>query len=357
MKKKTKKTLILVIILVVLLVIAIVLGIFTLNTAVSAVSKQEDKQTITIEDNWYGKTVLNYLDKQGIIRDATIDYYYSKLSGLALDFKAGTYEVDKAWDFKTIVNYLSDGNNAIQDTVSIKFMEGNRCKDYASQIAEVTSLSYDEVMNYWNDETSIRALMSDYPFLTDDMFNSDVKCLLEGYLFPNTYEFFYDTSVEELTRKMLDGTLDIYNKYIDLFTSSDYTIHEIFTLASIVQRESGNSEDMAKVASVFYNRLYDGMQLQSSVTVCYAIDVGLNDDWTKCEVIQDEQDPYNTYQIMGFPPGAICNSGEAAIYACLNPEDTNYYFFIGDVCGNGGTIFAETYDEQLANQQEYLSCY
>lgn len=357
MSKRKKKTIGLVLALVALLVVAVVLGIVTLNAAVSPVSKEENKQTITIEDNWYGKTVLNYLDEQGIIKDSTIDYYYAKLKGISLDFKAGKYEVDSSWDFKTIVDYLSNGNNAIQDTVTIKFMEGNRAKDYASQIAEVTSLTYDEVMNYWNDETSIRNLMSDYPFLTDNMFDSDVKCLLEGYLFPDTYEFFYDTTVEELTRKMLDETLVIYNKYLDLFNSSDYTVHEIFTLASIVQRESGNSEDMAKVASVFYNRLKDGMQLQSSVTVCYAIDVGLNDDWTKCEITQTEEDPYNTYQIMGFPPGAICNPGEAAIYAVLNPEDTNYYFFIGDVCGGGSTIFAETYAEQLANQQEYLSCY
>lgn len=354
---KSKKTGILIGILVLLLVIAIALGIYTINTAVSPVSKTENKQTITIEDNWYGKTVLNYLDEQNIIRDSTIDYYYSKLKGISLDFKAGTYEVDSAWDFKTIVDYLSNGNNAIQDTVTIKFMEGNRAKDYASQIAEVIDLSYDEIMNYWNDESSIRGLMADYPFLTDDMFNSNVKCLLEGYLFPNTYEFFRDSTIEELTRKMLDQTLAIYTKYEDLFTSSDYSVHDIFTLASIVQRESGNSDDMAKVASVFYNRLNDGMQLQSSVTVCYALDVGLGEDWTKCEITQTESDPYNTYQIMGFPPGAICNPGEAALYAALNPEDTNYYFFIGDVCGGGETIFAETYAEQLENQSEYLSCY
>lgn len=357
MKKKTKKTLIFVVVIVVLLIIIGVLGLFTLNSAANPVSKEENKQTITIEDNWYGKTVLSYLANNNIIKDANLDYYYAKLNNISLDFKAGTYEVDSSWDFKTIVAYLTDGNNAIQDTVTIKFMEGNRAKDYANQIAESTNLTYEEVMAYWNDEASIRSLMSDYPFLTDEMFDEDVKCLLEGYLFPDTYEFFADTTVEELTRKMLDETLAIYNKYENDFTSIEYSVHQIFTLASIVQRESGNSSDMAKVASVFYNRMNDGMQLQSSVTVCYALDIGLNGDWTACEVIQDEEDPYNTYQIMGLPPGAICNPGEDAIYACLNPEDTNYYFFIGDVCGNGETIFAETYQEQLANQEEYLSCY
>lgn len=357
MNSKKKKTGILIGILVFLFILVIVLAVITIKSAVSPVSNTENKQTITIEDNWYGKTVLNYLDEENIIRDSTIDYYYAKIKGLPLNFKAGTYEVDSSWDFKTIVEYLSDGNNAIQNTVSIKFMEGNRAKDFASQIADATALNYDDIMNYWNDEASIRLLMTDYPFLTEEMFDSDVKCLLEGYLFPDTYEFFYDTTIEELTRKILDETLSVYTKYQDLFNSSEYSIHKIFTLSSIVQRESGNSEDMSKVASVFYNRLEEGMQLQSSVTVCYALDIGLGEDWTKCEIVQEQEDPYNTYQIMGLPPGPISNPGEAAIYACLNPEDTDYYFFIGDVCGNGETIFAKTYAEQLENQAEYLSCY
>ena len=199
--------------------------------------------------------------------------------------------------------------------------------------------------------------MSSYPFLTSDMFNSDVKCLLEGYLFPNTYEFFRDSSIEDITEKLLDATLKIYKENEEAFMASQYSVHELFTLASIVQRETGNTNDMPLVASVFFNRLATGMQLQSSVTVCYALDIGLNGDWTKCEVIQDSSDPYNTYQIMGFPPGAICNPGKDALLAVLNPVDSDYFFFIGDVCGNGGTIFAKTYGEQLANQKEYLSCY
>ena len=212
-------------------------------------------------------------------------------------------------------------------------------------------------MAKWNDETYVRSLMSSYPFLTNDMFNSDVKCLLEGYLFPNTYEFFRDSSIEDITEKLLDATLKIYKENEEAFIASQYSVHELFTLASIVQRETGNTNDMPLVASVFFNRLATGMQLQSSVTVCYALDIGLNGDWTKCEVIQDSSDPYNTYQIMGFPPGAICNPGKDALLAVLNPVDSDYFFFIGDVCGNGGTIFAKTYGEQLANQKEYLSCY
>ncbi len=357
MAKKSKSYKGLLIAVIALFVIALFLGFSLYKVSMKPVSNESEIKEITIQDNWYGKTVLKYLQEEKVIRNGDIAYIYAKLNQLSLDFKAGTYDVDKSWSFKELVNYLSDGNNAIQDTVTVKFMEGTRVIDFAENLAENTNLEYDEIIAYWNNESNIKALMIDYPFLTNEMFNSDVKYYLEGYLFPDTYEFYRDTTVEQVTRKMLDETLKLYEEYKSDFDNSKYSIHQLFTLASIVQRESGNSEDMAKVASVFYNRLDEGMQLQSSVTVCYALNIGLGDDWTKCEITQTNSDPYNTYQVSGFPPGAICNFGKDALVATLEPEDTDYFYFIGDVCGDGGTIFARTYEEQLANQQEYLGCY
>lgn len=357
MKKKNKSLKVLLISVIALFAVALVLGFSLVKVSMSPVSKETDKVEVTIEDNWYGKTVLKYLENQKVIHNSDIAYLYAKLNNISLDFKVGTYEVDKSSSFENIVAYLSDGNNAIQDTVTVKFMEGTRVIDFANTLADNTTLEYDDILAYWNNENNIKALMSDYPFLTNEMFNENVRYYLEGYLFPDTYEFYRNTTVEQATRKMLDETLKLYNEYKSDFDSSKYSIHQIFTLASIVQRESGNSEDMAKVASVFYNRLDEGMQLQSSVTVCYALNIGLGDDWTKCEITQTDSDPYNTYQISGFPPGAICNFGKAALIATLEPEDTDYFYFIGDVCGDGGTIFAKTYEEQLANQEEYLGCY
>ena len=357
MKKKSKSIKLLLISVIILFVVALILGFSLIKVSMSPVSKETDKVEITIEDNWYGKTVLKYLENQKVIHNGDIAYIYAKLNNISLDFKAGTYEVDKSSSFKDLVTYLSDGNNAIQDTVTVKFMEGTRVIDFANTLANSTNLEYDDILAYWNNEDNIKALMNDYSFLTNEMFNENVRYYLEGYLFPDTYEFYRDTTIEQATRKMLDETLKLYNEYKSDFDSSKYSIHQIFTLASIVQRESGDSEDMGKVASVFYNRLDEGMQLQSSVTVCYALNIGLGDDWTKCEITQTDNDPYNTYQISGFPPGAICNFGKDALVATLEPEDTDYFYFIGDVCGDGGTIFAKTYEEQLANQEEYLGCY
>ena len=355
-KKNNKTTLVVVLLLIIVLLVGGMCLFVSSNIKPVGGSNSENKM-VTIEDNWYGKKVLQYLDEEGVIRNGDIAYLYAKIKNIPLNFKAGTYDVDASLSFEDLVAYLSDGTNAIQDTVSVKFIEGWRAKDFANAISEATNLNYDDIMASWNDEAYARSLMADYPFLTEEMFDTDVKCLLEGYLFPDTYEFFKSTTIDNVTKRLLDSMLAVYNEYKDGFDTSRYSIHELFTLASIVQRETGNTSDMAKVASVFYNRLDEGMQLQSSVTVCYALDIGLGEDWTKCEVIQDSSDPYNTYQVQGFPPGAICNPGKDAIKAVLYPEETDYFFFIGDVCGDGGTIFAKTYGEQLENQKEYLSCY
>ena len=356
-KNKKKKTNILLYTVLFLFILVISLGFVFIKISLSPISDIKNEKVVTIENNWYGKDVLNYLEDENIIRNSTVAYYYAKIKGIGLDFKAGTYNIDTSLSFKDLVTYLSNGNNAIGETVTIKFKEGSRVKDFAKEISDNTNLEYDDLISYWNDENFVRGLMNDYPFLSDEIFNEDVKYYLEGYLFPDTYEFYVNTNIEEVTRKILNKTLLIYNEYLDLINDSSYSIHELFSLASIVQRESGNKEDMRNIAGVFYNRLNDGMLLQSSVTVCYALDIGLNEDWTKCEITQDKRDPYNTYQYEGLPPGPICCFGEDALLAVLNPEENDYYYFIGDVCGDGGTIFARTYAEQLANQKEYLSCY
>ena len=339
------------------IVIVALIGLFYVKENIAAISDIQDYQEITIEDNWYGKKILSYLEEEGIIKNADIAYYYLRLKNIDMNIKAGTYQIDKSLSLEEIIAYLSDGKNAIQNTVSVKLLEGYRLKDYAVLIAESTNLEAEELLEYWNDTFAVEELCNDYLFLEDRYFSDDVKYLLEGYLFPDTYEFFANTSAEEVTRKILDNTNYYFEKYKEDFENSKYSIHQIFSLASIIQRESGNVEEMKDISSVFYNRLDAGMQLQSSVTVCYALDIGVNEDWTKCEITQSEYDPYNTYQIIGFPPGPICSFNEYALVAALKPNNTDYYFFIGNVCGEGQTIFARTYQEQLENQARYLTCY
>lgn len=357
--KKKKASKVLLIVFIVLFVLVIALGFIFVKTEVSPISDDDTiTQRITINENMIGKDVINVLEQNGIIRNSQIVYYYAKLNKIPMNFKAGTYEVSLAWNIEDLFSYLNDGKNAVDLTVTISFIEGNRAKDFAELIAEKTNLEYDEIMNYWNDETVIKSFAKDYSFINDEMFNEDIKCLVEGYLLPDTYEFYTTTNLEDVTKKFFDNTQKVYDLYIDDFNNNEFSVHEIFTLASIIQRESGNKSDMQLISSVFHNRLQFGMNLQSSVTVCYALDIGLNsEDWYKCEITQENRDPYNTYQVSGLPPGPISNPGKDAIYAALNPEESEYFYFIGDVCGDGTTYFAETYQQQLENQERYLTCY
>lgn len=233
-------------------------------------------------------------------------------------------------------------------------VEGDWAKHIADKIAGVTSVTSDELIALWNNEDYLRSIMNDYPFLTEDIFNENIRIKLEGYLAPNTYNFFQETTAEEVTKKILDESLAIYQKYENEIKKSSLSIHELYTLASIVQYESGNIDDMKKIAEVFYNRMEIGMPLQSSVTVCYALDINKSDDWTACEVNPNYDSLYNTYKYQGLPPGPIQNPGEDALEAVLNPDQNNYLYFMADVYGDGTVYYAETYEEHEANVNRYL---
>ena len=153
---------------------------------------------------------------------------------------------------------------------------------------------------------------------------------------------------------------EIYAKYEEDINASDYSLHELITLASIVQYEAATSEDMQLIAGVFYNRLNSDMPLQSTVTVCYALydDLDRNDEdsWRTCEASTDIDSPYNTYLHSGLPVGPIVNPGEAAIDAVLHPQESDYYYFIADINGvrgeAGKVYYSETYEQHQQLQEE-----
>lgn len=332
-----------------------------------------------VDEGSYGKSTIDKLEASGIIKDATTAYYWNRVFG-GYSFYAGYFEIPHKVEgpngvhditLDEVLAFLSDPKNAHQDTVLIKLAEGDFASGFAYTISEYVSLkemATDDVdakaqtlIDYWNDEDNVRTYMEEYPFLTDEIFNSNIKVLLEGYLFPDTYEFFEYSSCDEITRKLLDRTLEIYDSCIDLFESSKLSIHEVFTLASMCQWESGSYVDSKGIAGVFLNRINNpsfegtGGRLQSTVTACYAF--GLTND--ECYNLGDtteyteREHPYNTYTIEGFPPGPVCNPNEKSIRAALEPDNNNYYFFSADMC-NGGTVFATTYAQHEVNVAKYF---
>ena len=380
-KKNKKKTIIIVILSLLAVIVALIVGVIVyinlslkptdafLKGKICQNGEEACETTVFIVDEGaYGKSTLDKLEQQGIIRDSDIVYYYNRVfTGYA--FVAGYFELPhhvtdengntRDVTLDEILAFLAEPKNAHQDTVTITFDEGDFIREYAKQIGEKTTVSAEEIMNYWEDESVIRSYMNEYPFLTEEIFSEDIKYYLEGYLFPDTYEFFEFTNCDEITRKFFDRTLEIYNRHIDEFNSSRFSIHEVFTLASIVQWETGDPEDSKLVAGVFVTRLDYPEVLGSTVTACYAFDL------TKDECYQvgdqftytQEYHPYNTYTVQGLPPGPVCNPNEVAINAALNYDNSQgYFFFCANMC-DGGTVFARTAAEHQYNIETYfLAC-
>lgn len=325
---------------------------FFYQNGISAVNK-DIEIAFTVNNGETTNAILTRLEKEGLIRNSFIAKIYIKLNG-NVDIKAGTYDINGYMNVNAILKTLSNASLAHSNDVSVTFIEGDWCKHIAAKIAEATSISEEELLQLWNDEAYVRELMTSYPFLTEDIFNENSRYLLEGYLFPNTYKLNPDATADGVTRRLLDQTLKVYQKYESQIKASELSIHELFTLASIVQYEASKVEDMKLIAGVFYNRLDIKMALQSSVTVCYAINMEKEDDWKNCETNPNYDSPYNTYRVNGLPPGPILNPGEAAIEATLNPTDSEYLYFLADVYGDGKVYYSKTYDEHLAYKKKYL---
>lgn len=314
-----------------------------------------------VDEGAWGKSTIDKLYETGILKNQDIPYYYYRFLN-PQTFYAGYYEIPHNLDLDGLIDYLSDEKNIIQDTVDITFYEDDFINDFAKKISDKTNLGYNAILEYWNDEDVVRGYMKEYPFLTEDIFGDDIKVLLEGYLAPDTYEFFSYTTYDEVTRVFLDQTLAIYNEFEDDFKNSDMSIHEIFTLASICQWESGDLDDMKMIAGVFLNKLNnrnnEGSYIRSSVTVCYAFDL----DKDACKIVDTNEEeyvlkdhPYNTYLNPGLPPGPVLCPGKDAIDAALHPTANNYFFFVGDLCYDTGTVFATTYEQHLANVEKYVN--
>lgn len=182
---------------------------------------------------------------------------------------------------------------------------------------------------------------------TDSQFVTSLGILepsLEGYLFPDTYLFNWPINSEEVARRMVYRFREIYDMYVaqDADSIGMHKTH-VVTLASIVQAEAVYDSEMPRISAVYHNRLRSGMRLEADPTVAYALGGVRRRLWLKDLRVKS---PYNTYRNKGLPPGAICNPGQAALEAAVNPlRKSNEYYFVAD--GTGRHHFSKTYDQHL----------
>lgn len=354
-KKKRKRRRILLLVLSACLVVFLIGGIGTwiwYKQGIKAVGGSTESIAIEVAEGESLDSVLNDLKEKGLIRSKNAAKLYTTFHDTPR--YAGTFELNADMNVQEIFQTLGDPANAALSYAVVTIPEGKWAKDIAQILADaLPNISKEELLALWNDDEYIQSLAPLYSFIDPaQLINDQYFVKLEGYLFPETYYIDFDLNADEVTRILLNQFGVIYEKYRSQIDASPYSLEEILTLASIIQFESGSVSEMADISGVFYNRLKEGMPLQSSVTVCYA----LYDQYTspeQCETQYNVDSPYNTYQHPGLPIGPILNPGEAAIQAALSPAQNDYFYFVGDIYGDGTTHFAKTYEEHLANMEQF----
>ena len=316
------------------------------NYTLSSVAKNDKKKVLfEIKSGDTSKDIAKKLFEKKLIRSDKIFLVYLKLNDIH-DIKAGYFNLSKNMDVKKIVNTLRKNSNINPNSISILFKEGLTMRAIASTISEETENSYDSLFELLNDDEYVDDLINKYWFLTDDIKNDNIYYALEGYLYPDTYTF--DSKAvtnDEILTRMLDKEEEILNKYKKEIDSNKYNIHEIITIASIVENEGIDYEDRRNICSVFNNRIAKNMSLGSDVTTYYAAKLDMNErDLRQSEI--NSNNPYNTRgtNMEGkLPVGPVSNPSEQSIKAVLNATDTDYLYFVADK--NRKVYFTKTIKE------------
>lgn len=327
-----------------LLIIVIVVGLgvnFWYKSEIKPIQSSSEKVVIEIAGGSGISKIASQLEESGLIKNADAFKIYCKLNKRNA-MQAGKYELDKNMSVADIINQLEKGN-IVDETVTITFPEGKNMRWVVSTIAEKTSNSEDKIYELLSDEEYLDTLIEKYWFIDDDIKDEDIYYSLEGYLYPDTYIFENkDVDVKTIFEKMLDKMDSVLTPYKDEIKKSDYSVHEILSLASVVELEAKNEEDRAGVADVFINRLNKKMALQSDVTTYYALKIDMSErDLTANELAT--KNPYNTRSATmngKIPVGPICMVSESSIKAILEHEDTDNLFFVADK--NGKVYFSKT---------------
>jgi len=296
-------------------------------------------------------SIGNILEEEGIVKNSTIFKYYVKFNNES-GFQAGSYDLTPSMTLNEIVNSLKTGKVMRKAEFKITIPEGLQLDQIAELIADKSPYKKEEIVDKLNDKKWLEQLKQEYPALiTDEILKKEIKRPLEGYLYPATYPFYEKKpSLEAILMKMIAQTNEVLAQYEGAMADREYTAHELLTLSSLIEEEATEKADRGKISSVFYNRIEEGMPLQTDPTVLYAL--GKHKKRTVYKDLEVDS-PYNTYKVKGLPPGPIANAGVSSIEAALEPEDTEYYYFLASA--NGSVYYSETLEEHNEKKAKYIT--
>ena len=308
-------------------------------------SQNQEVVSFSVKSGSSLSAVSKNLEAAGLIHNHTVFKYMADFMGMGQKIQSGDYELTRAMSATEILDQLISGDGKPL-TMKITIIPGWTVEDVANYLVEIKVLSSaDEFLSLCKSGEAYNG----YYFIEEVMKTGTVsqrKYALEGYLSPNTYEIYTSSSADTLIKHLLTQTEAAYlSGYDERAQELGLTMDEVFTLASMIEKEAKTS-DFAKVSAVFHNRLKAGMTLGSDVTVKYASGsqkMSLNDS----DLAVDS--PYNTYTHKGLPVGPICNPSMDAVVAALYPDEQyvaqKYLYFCSAEPESGKLVFSKTLEE------------
>ena len=314
-------------------------------------TKQTQAVEVEIPAGSSVKQIAKILEDNKLIRNAKIFNFYIKFKNVA-GFKAGFYQLSPSMDIDQILGQLADGGKDKSANVAkVVVREGETLTGIAEEVEKSTKYSKEDFMNKVQEQGFIDQLVQKFPRLFKDAQKAqNVRYFLEGYLYPATYDADENKTLQMIIEEMVAKTDSILSKYYAKISQGDYNVHEILTMASLLEKEGYKLEDRQKIASVFYNRLQKNMMLQTDISVLYAL--GEHKEVVTLKDLEVNS-PYNLYRNRGMGPGPFNSPSEEAILAAIDPAQTDYEYFVADI-QTKEVYFAKTYEEHLALKAKYV---
>ena len=293
-------------------------------------------------------TMGDILEEQGLIRSSSAFSLLVRVQGAAANLQAGVHDLSPSMTMPEIVAALQEGAEEA-GMLKVTVNEGLTVDQIAEVVADSTSYSAEDFLNLMTNQEFLAQLVQQYPILTDSYNNPNVRYVLEGYLFPATYDVAQGETLESLVTQMVDKTNEVLSKYQADIDASSYSLQDIMSIASLVEKEGQTTEDRKLIAGVFYNRLEQGMPIQSDISVLYAL--GTHKEMVTYDDLEVDS-PYNLYTNAGLPPGPMNSPSEDAIAAALEPTDNDYLYFYANL-KTGEVFYTDDYEQHQAWAQEY----
>ena len=332
-----------VILVVVILTVSLVLAVGGISIGMEyyGIGKTDEDIRFNIPAGSTNDEIADILVNEGVIKNKKLFMLALKIEKPAAIYP-GDITLQPSSGYSEIIENLSQMRESYK-TVSITFTEGESLLEIANKLEKNEVCSAEDFLFEFNKNQG-------YDFENDIDDNGDMFYRMEGYFYPDTYEFYVEDSASNVTKKLREQFEKKYETVKSKIKNSGMSLNEVMTLASIVQLEAASESEMPKVASVFLNRLDDPdtyPMLQSDTTTNYINNV-IKVEADNTASIEHYTECYDTYQCKGLPAGPICNPGMAAINAVLDPKKTDYYYFCNNL-KTGETFYAKTLDEHEEN--------